>query len=249
LVDEQLHFAGNPCFAYTDPNNLHLAYNSPCKDMGNPVHTFEDVGLYDIDGEERIVDVRVDIGADEIDSCDDDLSEDDIYHPRDWNADGSVNMEEFLNFSGAWLSCEPNFPGDPNHWNPVCNLDKTGDSEHKIDLADLEIFISETPWLWTACWKQAQMNRSETIYYSMMSGSESMMSVSLESSAVFYESSETEIQAVKISELNSMEKSIVQILALAKKETLKGQECPYLEEWAEIEAFLEDCLVDIRDRK
>ncbi|HOK65298.1 MAG TPA: right-handed parallel beta-helix repeat-containing protein [Anaerohalosphaeraceae bacterium] len=173
------NFSGNPGFAYGDPNNLHLAWNSPCKDRGNPYHTIDDVGLSDMDGEERIVDNRVDIGADEICSCDEDLSEDDIRHPLDWDSDGVINNIQFGEFSRAWLSCEPNFPGDPNNWNPVCNLDKTGNSEHKIDLGDLAVFCEDNPqvWLWRACWEQSRMNFIQTTLYPMIGGRESMMSM------------------------------------------------------------------------
>ena len=53
----------------------------------------------------------------------------------------------------VWLA-DPQL-ADPNlseNWNPLCNLDATGDSAYVIDLADLEAFVFDVPWLWRACW-------------------------------------------------------------------------------------------------
>ena len=88
------------------------------------------------------------IGADEVYSCDDDLSEDDIYKSLDWNADGVINLVEFSEFSAAWLSHDPNEFTDPNfidpndsiNWNDKCNIVTTGDSTYVIDLADMTEF-------------------------------------------------------------------------------------------------------------
>ncbi|MHC5083722.1 MAG: right-handed parallel beta-helix repeat-containing protein, partial [Planctomycetota bacterium] len=83
-----------PQFAYADANdipligNYHLVYNSPCKNMGNPNHNNDNVGLFDMDKLERIVNDCVDIGADEIDCAD-------VSNPLDLNADGFVNLYEF----------------------------------------------------------------------------------------------------------------------------------------------------------
>jgi hypothetical protein len=85
----------------------------------------------------------------------------------DWNADGVVNLQEYVNFSRAWLAHDPNDPAwiadpnlaDPNlsegwyEWKHKFNLDDTGDSAYRIDLADLLMFLEEAPWLWTACWR------------------------------------------------------------------------------------------------
>ncbi len=240
------NFSGNPGFAYGDPNNLHLAWNSPCKDRGNPYHTIDDVGLSDMDGEERIVDNRVDIGADEICSCDEDLSEDDIRHPLDWDSDGVINNIQFGEFSRAWLSCEPNFPGDPNNWNPVCNLDKTGDSEHKIDLGDLAVFCENNPqvWLWRACWEQAQMNRFELIACSMIGeGGESMrMAMPIMESREI-----TPAQEVVELDPDVLEENILLILEEISKSL--SEETENLDARYEIKAFLEDLLRDLQNNK
>jgi len=174
------NFSANPKFAYYDPNNVHLAYDSPCKDTGSPNLSYAE--QVDMDSENRVVGDYVDVGADELYSCDGDYSEDDFYNSFDWNADGAVNMYEFSKFSSAWLSHDPNDPAwiadpnlaDPNdsiNWNPVCNLDDTGGSEYVIDLADLVVFTSEAPWLWAACWRGNYI----AMYGMMGGGGESMM--------------------------------------------------------------------------
>jgi len=85
----------------------------------------------------------------------------------DWNADGVVNLQEYVNFSRAWLAHDPNDPAwladpnlaDPNlsegwyEWKHKFNLDNTGLSAYRIDLADLLMFLEEAPWLWVACWR------------------------------------------------------------------------------------------------
>jgi hypothetical protein len=105
------------------------------------------------DGDVRIADMVVDIGADEV-SCED------TSHELDWNADGIVNMSEFYDFSVAWLTHDPNDPQmpsgiDPNdfvHWNSRCDLDE----DYDVDLSDLVILAEDNPqnWLWVACWRE-----------------------------------------------------------------------------------------------
>jgi parallel beta-helix repeat protein len=137
-----------PGFAYTtEPNNMpvvgnyHLAYNSPCIDTGDSDEYTDEV---DMDGELRGYGDWVDRGADEAYSCDEDLTEDDVFNPLDWNADGLVNLEEFTVFSSAWLTEDPNI-----YFNPLCDLD----TDDNVDLADLLIFSAPNNWLWQACWR------------------------------------------------------------------------------------------------
>jgi hypothetical protein len=160
-----------PGFAYTtEPNNLpvvgnyHLAWNSPCVDTGDSDEYTDEL---DMDGEPRIDGTSVDRGADEACSCDQDLTEDDIFNLQDWNADGLVNLEEFSVFSSAWLTEDTNI-----YFNPLCDLDTDDD----IDLADLVIFSDPDNWLWQACWKQNLYEMYST--YSMMSGGENMLVLS-----------------------------------------------------------------------
>ncbi|MEJ5260519.1 MAG: choice-of-anchor Q domain-containing protein [Anaerohalosphaeraceae bacterium] len=138
-----------PKFAYEDPNNVRILYDSPCKDAGNPYLEYE--GQTDMDHQERVYGAAVDMGAYEV-HCED------ISNPLDWNADGLVNFFEFSSFAHAWLSRDPNDPSitdpnlvDPNDfigWNPVWDLN----GNYAVGLSDLILFTNETPWLWKACW-------------------------------------------------------------------------------------------------
>jgi len=183
------NYNDEPGFAYTvdpngtpDPNNYHLAYDSFCKEKGNPSLSYTNQA--DVDDESRVVGSYVDIGADELYSCDGDYTEDDFYNALDWNADGAVNLHEFSKFSAAWLSydpnnplCDPNHPdfvSDPNaidyisetdkqHFNGQCDLVE----DLHINLADLAVFWDD--WLWTACWRENYI----AIYGTMSSSGES----------------------------------------------------------------------------
>jgi hypothetical protein len=207
-IDSNHNFSHKPDFAYPysdDPNvfiNVHLRAepNSFCKDKGSP-GSYADQN--DIDGEARVADTYVDVGADEI-NCDD------VYNALDWNADGLVNMDEFARFSRAWLTYDPNNPlCDPNNpnyihdanepgyisdldkerFNPICDLD----SDLDVDLDDLMVFLDEAPWAWTACWRHDIQEMQQMSM--MMGGAERMMSglqdepVLMETSSVqtFYE--------------------------------------------------------------
>ena len=151
--DVNYNFSTEPKFAYFDPNNVHIKYESPCRDAGNPWLNYDN--QVDMDSRVRVAGAAVDAGAYELEvDCEDTSNE------LDWNHDGLVNYYEFTRFSAAWLSRDPNEFGDPNlsdpnevqNWNPLCNLDATGDSAYVIDLADLEAFVFDVPWLWRACW-------------------------------------------------------------------------------------------------
>ena len=163
------NFNDEPGFAYTtEPNNLpvvgnyHLAYDSPCVDTGDSNEYTDEL---DLDGEPRVDGTLVDRGGDEAYSCDQNLTEDDIFNPQDWNADGLVNMEEFVVFSSAWLTEDPNEAFDSR-----CDLDNDDD----VDLADLRIFCDPNNWLWKACWEQSLCEMYGT--YGMMGmGGESVL--------------------------------------------------------------------------
>ncbi len=173
------NITGKPMFAYLgDPNNIHLAHDSLLIDRGDSDLTSAEIGSVDIDNEARIDDYWLDIGADEVNTCDSDLSEDDIYNVRDWNNDGIVNLKEFSLMSAAWLTNSPDTPGyvaDPNNydpnfvdnWNETCNLYV----DYTIDIQDFELFTDE--WLWTACWKDSLDSRFDNIAAPL--GGETMM--------------------------------------------------------------------------
>lgn len=257
-----------PGFAYTiDPNetmpypdNYHLAYDSVCVDAGDP-NLVTDPDAQDIDGEDREYGGSVDMGADEAYSCDEPLSEDDIYNALDWNADGIVNYEEFEYFSLAWLSHDPNDPAvqDPNdpvndpddpayihpdrlidwyEWKYMCNLDDSGDSQYEIDLADLTEFIDNGYWLWIACWKQSDMDRVESMMMAM-GGGESMemtMSIPMEYSSQV---------AIPTEEVAIPEESLEDILGYL--DVFIKEDPTNVENLYDMKDYLEELLIEIQE--
>ncbi|MBN1392762.1 MAG: right-handed parallel beta-helix repeat-containing protein [Sedimentisphaerales bacterium] len=57
------NISSNPCFVNPDGNDFHLASNSPCIDSGDPEGSY--AGQSDIDGDERVIIIYADMGADE----------------------------------------------------------------------------------------------------------------------------------------------------------------------------------------
>jgi len=165
----------DPNFAYGLNNasyNYHLDPGSPCKNAGDS--EVINTGELDIDGDERIIDGYVDMGADEI-ACND------VSQELDLNADGVINFHEYARLAYAWLSHDPNdpeFSGDPNectHWNARFDFD----DDYDIDLADLAFFCTDF-WLWIACWHDVDSGMMMSRSMSMdSSGRESLSSVSL----------------------------------------------------------------------
>jgi hypothetical protein len=114
-----------------DPNltpNPHLKAGSPCINAGDPAFVVNPLAPYDIDGENRIINGRVDIGADEY---------------LDSDADGLPDWWESLHFesaTGASFSADPDndgltnlqeyelFSSDPNA-DPIYVDDATDPSE------------------------------------------------------------------------------------------------------------------------
>ena len=258
-LDGYGNFSGNPSFAYTysdDPNvllNVHLAWDSPCRNMGNPYLDYE--GQYDMDGEPRVFGERVDIGADEV-HCED------IYNPFDWNADGAVNLREFALISRHWLAHDPNDPAiiDPNHpdhdyltdpnspgyineyqferWNSAINIVDVESSQYRIDLADLLYFLDEAPWLWVACWNYE---------YQIYCASQMMVGGDVEN--IFSSSTTLEefTEYQEIRKLKSLEQSTIQILALVEEAIVDEQ---YNQEGLlEIRDFLYQSLLEIYEQK
>jgi len=126
LVDPNIsgNITDDPVFvdvlADYDPNHidLHIHCSSPCRDAGDPDIVIES-GQEDIDGQTRIFNRRVDIGADEF-----------VLY-SDIDLDCRVNYVDFAIFANAWLS-EPN-------WNPEYDFDDDG----IIDFDDLLIMAGD----------------------------------------------------------------------------------------------------------
>ncbi len=146
ITDPNCNLQCDPLFAYrrneVDPNvndgfyDLHLSSNSPCINRGKTV-AVDVTSETDIDGMGRIVDSYVDMGADEV-SCDDTNSEYDI------DRNGIINLKEFAGMATTWLLTSS------TGWNEEYNFDAYGESEAKIDIADLTV-LSEK-WLWQPCY-------------------------------------------------------------------------------------------------
>ncbi len=198
----------NPGFAYVtdlngtpNPANYHLSATSSMKDMGSPYLDYS--GQTDYDTEDRYDGYAVDIGADEIHSCSGDYSPEDFKSEADFNADGIVNLKDFQQISGSWLSHDPNDLSwnDPNstlNWADVCNLADAGSSQYAIDIADLEVFVSENGWLWQACWYGA----GQTVVAETMT----MMAL-------------PETSALEISSMESMSLSSASLTSMTSDET------------------------------
>ncbi|HPD48688.1 MAG TPA: right-handed parallel beta-helix repeat-containing protein, partial [Anaerohalosphaeraceae bacterium] len=162
----------DPQFAYFDPNNVRIAYSSPCRDTGNPSLSYTE--QLEMDRKDRVYGMAVDRGAYEV-TCED------TSNVWDWNADGIVNFHDvFAGLAAVWHAYDPNDPAilDPNHpdheyrtdpnspgyvapeamalWYPEgyqYNFSLAGSSQYAVDVADLAVFVEQAPWLWTACWR------------------------------------------------------------------------------------------------
>lgn len=93
LIGDQAGINGN---VSTDPNfagigNYHLLPVSLCRDAGNPGTVVSPVAV-DFDGEPRLVNSRIDMGADEI-----------YFSPMDFNNDGFVDLADMAEFASEWL--------------------------------------------------------------------------------------------------------------------------------------------------
>jgi hypothetical protein len=167
-VPGQYNISDEPKFAYVDPNNVRIAWESPCRDGGNPELLY--VRQVDMDQQSRVYGSAADIGAYEV-QCQED------FHPLDRNADGVVNFKEFSSFSRGWLSRDPNDPAvvtDPNYighpdyadpqtlaqwkmaWFPWGRMNDLNE-DLRLNLDDLILFSEESygNWLWEACWRDA----------------------------------------------------------------------------------------------
>ena len=74
----------------TEDDNLHLLPYSPCIDAGDPAGDYTD--QTDIDGQQRVMYGRVDMGVDEVFPIAGDIDE-----------DGDIDLVDFSYFCGHWL--------------------------------------------------------------------------------------------------------------------------------------------------
>ncbi|MBN2377079.1 MAG: right-handed parallel beta-helix repeat-containing protein [Sedimentisphaerales bacterium] len=136
--DENGNINQDPNFAYKNPEsfNFHLSPVSPCIDKGNSTDISDET---DIDGDYRVLDDDVDMGADEF-ACYD------VFNQADFNADGVVNLIDYSYLAGVWMDVS----NEPN-WVPDYDLV----ADNQIDLLDLNAF--DNNYLWFACWNDAEL--------------------------------------------------------------------------------------------
>jgi len=121
----------DPCFFDADANNFHLDVNSFCIDAGDPDFN-PNPPETDIDGEPRMVNGRVDMGADEY-----------YWSTVDFDKDEFVNFIDYAMLANAWQSSS----GQPDY-NDIFDLE----DNNTIDYDDLALFCDD--WLWVASWNQ-----------------------------------------------------------------------------------------------
>ena len=116
----------------TDPNddffvagNYHLTPGSACIDAGDN-SSVPFVSTTDIDGEQRIFNDTVDIGADEV-----------VTNPADFNTDGIVDFLDISTLVDEWLTAGSQLESDLY-------------DDDFIDFADFSILAAE--WLWKGGW-------------------------------------------------------------------------------------------------
>ncbi len=115
------NIVADPCFIDADANNFHISGSSPCKDAGHPSAAVSD---YDFDGEDRVVNGRVDIGADEY-----------YYSPADLNTDEIVNFIDYAILTASWQKTDAAVALGTDSF---------------IDYDDLFILCED--WLWQPAW-------------------------------------------------------------------------------------------------
>jgi hypothetical protein len=108
-----------------DYGDLHLDADSPCIDAGDPDHV-PGQNEKDMDGQQRIVGCRVDIGADE------------LIYLGDIEPDGDVDFVDYAVFAGYWQNTNCGACG---------GADLTGDGI--VDLSDLAELAEH--WLNSLC--------------------------------------------------------------------------------------------------
>jgi len=112
-----------------DPeNDFHLLPGSPCIDAGNPDPNLYIEGEVDLDGDPRVLNDIIDMGADEY--------LDITIKSADFDDSGRVTLPDFATFGQAWLSVE-----GEGKFNEACDLDSNGD----INMDDLLYFVDQ--WL------------------------------------------------------------------------------------------------------
>ncbi|MHC4153328.1 MAG: right-handed parallel beta-helix repeat-containing protein [Planctomycetota bacterium] len=118
------NISSDPCFVDADANDFHLSSDSPCINRGDPSGSYS--GETDIDGDDRVIKGRVDIGADEKPFPVHNLDKDKGYLTIQAAVDDADPGDEILADQGTYLE-NIDFKGkaitlrgsDPNDWEVV----------------------------------------------------------------------------------------------------------------------------------
>jgi len=119
----------DPLFVDVANGDYHLLWDSLCVDAGDPGFVVEE-GEVDIDCEPRVMNGRVDMGADEVGP-----------KQADFTRDGRIDVSDLSVLSESWDTIE----GQPN-WYVLSDLFEDG----IIGLDDLFLFVDD--WMWQADW-------------------------------------------------------------------------------------------------
>ena len=141
----------DPLFAYDpigDPNNydFHITAGSLCIDAGAADPNTYIEGELDIDGDDRVYNERIDIGADEF------VPTVEPYKTRDFNGDGKIDELDLALLAAVWLSAE----GDDDY-DAKYDLDGSGG----IDNVDFARFAAE----WLTYVKSANFDDAGAVNY------------------------------------------------------------------------------------
>jgi hypothetical protein len=120
----------DPLFVDTTVDDYHLRWDSPCINSGDPGLVIDPNFPTDIDGEPRIMGMRVDMGADEVGP-----------KQADFTRDGRIDIADFAVFSRSW-DTQPT----SENWYILCDLFE----DDIIDINDLAALAAD--WIWVTEW-------------------------------------------------------------------------------------------------
>jgi hypothetical protein len=169
----------DPHFINANAGDYHLKSDSNCINDGNTY--FSSSTELDIDGEARVIGGRVDVGADEFDSC---ISKD-VFPAPPHGPDGIVNFQDFVVLANAWMA----HSGDSSFNSTVDFVDYG-----VINMKDLKEFCN--CWLYKtvtydnhiANGKQSTMSMSSEDDSSLMQSESSQSSLAVAGTATIEES-------------------------------------------------------------
>jgi alpha-tubulin suppressor-like RCC1 family protein len=173
------NITGDPCFANysSNENDFHISQNSKCRNAGNPTGSYGSKEK-DIDGETRVKNGRIDIGADE-----------QYISEADFDSSGIVNWVDYRYLAGNWRFSQSNY---------------SLDDDNDIDGRDLALFCEDWLWengnngdgwmLWTNATAGMQLMRLSSSLLSVESVSEIADTVNESSSLMLTTAAESKVK-------------------------------------------------------